>query len=157
MAFTFRTSKRRRRLIEAMVLLRDRPLVLVMCFANFLTNIIALGPMPPVVKNHSGAKVPLPCSTSNTIVVGLEDGSMVGSTPNHLRAQFTSEKVERLRVKIERVMKDLPEEMCELVLRHQDRGASFWLEALPLQESDFVLSKFGIAQIHQTSPVSYIF
>ena len=81
----------------------------------------------------------LPCSS--TILVELEDGSMVGATPNNLRAQFTSEKVKRLRVKIDKVMKDLPEEMRELVLRHQDRGASFWLEALPLEESDFVLSK----------------
>ena len=61
---------------------------------------------------------------------------MVGATPNHLSAQFTSEKVKRLRVKLEKVMKDLPEEMRELVLCHQDRGASFWLEALPLEESD---------------------
>ena len=37
-------------------------------------------------------------------------------TSNHLRAQFTSDKVKRLRVKIEKVMKDLPEEMRELVL-----------------------------------------
>ena len=40
------------------MLLRDWPLVLVICFANFLTNIIAWGPMPPVVEKHSGAKVP---------------------------------------------------------------------------------------------------
>ena len=38
-------------------------------------------------------------------------------------------------------MKDLPEEMRELVLRHQDRGASLWLDALPFEESYFVLSK----------------
>ena len=59
MSVAFKSSKRRRRLIEAMVLLRDWPLVLVICFANFLTNIIAWGPMPPVVEKHSGAKVPL--------------------------------------------------------------------------------------------------
>ena len=39
--------------IEAMVLLRDWPLVRVMWFANFLTNIMAWGPMPPVVENDS--------------------------------------------------------------------------------------------------------
>ena len=67
---------------------------------------------------------------------------MIGATPNHFRAQFTSDKVKRLRVKIEKAMKDLAEEMRELVLRHQDSGARFWLEAgLPLEESDFVLSK----------------
>ena len=66
---------------------------------------------------------------------------MVGATPNHLRAQFTSEKVKRVKVKIEKLMNDLPGEIGELVLRHQDREASFWLEALPLEESDFVLSK----------------
>ena len=38
-------------------------------------------------------------------------------------------------------MKDLPEDLRDLVTRHQDRGASFWLEALPLEESDFILSK----------------
>ena len=38
-------------------------------------------------------------------------------------------------------MKDLPEELRDLVMRHQDRGASFWLEAFPLEESDFILSK----------------
>ena len=38
-------------------------------------------------------------------------------------------------------MKDLPEELRDLVMRHQDRGASFWLEAIPLEESDFILSK----------------
>ena len=58
----------------------------------------------------------LPCSS--TILVKLEDGSMVGATPNHLRAQFTSDKVKRLRVKIEKVMKDLPEELRDLVMRH---------------------------------------
>ena len=58
MSVAFRSSKRRRRLMEAMVLLRDWPLALVICFANFLTNIIAWGPMPPVVEKHSGAKVP---------------------------------------------------------------------------------------------------
>ena len=52
MSVAFRSSKRRRRLMEAMVLLRDWPLVLVICFANFLTNIIAWGPMPPVVEKH---------------------------------------------------------------------------------------------------------
>ena len=36
----------------------------------------------------------------------LEDGSMVGATPNYLRAQFTSDKVKRLRVKIDKVMKE---------------------------------------------------
>ena len=81
----------------------------------------------------------LPCSSS--ILVELEDGSTTGATPNHLRAQFTSEKVSRLREKIEKVMKDLPEDLRDLVTRHQDRGASFWLEALPLEESDFILSK----------------
>ena len=50
MSVAFRSSKRRRRLMEVMVLLRDWPLVLVICFANFLTNIIAWGPMPPVVE-----------------------------------------------------------------------------------------------------------
>ena len=79
----------------------------------------------------------LPCSSS--ILIELEDGSTTGATPNHLRAQFTSEKVSRLRVKIEKVMKDLPEELRDLVMRHQDRGASFWLEAIPLEESDFIL------------------
>ena len=54
MSVAFRSSKRRRRLMEAMVLLRDWPLDLVICFANFLTNIIAWGPMPPVVEKHSG-------------------------------------------------------------------------------------------------------
>ena len=44
---------------------------------------------------------------------------MVGATPNHLRAQFTSDKVKRLRIKIEKVMKDLPEELRDLVMRHQ--------------------------------------
>ena len=44
MSVAFRSSKRRRRLIEAMVLLRDWPLVLIMWFANFLTNIMAWGP-----------------------------------------------------------------------------------------------------------------
>ena len=29
-------------------------------------------------------------------------------------------------------MKDLPEDLPDLVTRHQDRGASFWLEALPV-------------------------
>ena len=38
-------------------------------------------------------------------------------------------------------MKDLPEELRDLVMRHQDRGESFWLEAIPLEESDFILSK----------------
>ena len=44
---------------------------------------------------------------------------MIGATPNDLRAQFTSDKVKRLRVKIEKAMKDLPEGMREreLVLR----------------------------------------
>ena len=42
----------------AMVLLRVWPLVLVMCFASFLTNTIAWGPMPPVVEKQSGANVP---------------------------------------------------------------------------------------------------
>ena len=60
----------------------------------------------------------LPCSSS--ILIKLEDGSTTGATPNHLRAQFTSEKVSRLRVKIEKVMKDLPEELRDLVMRHQD-------------------------------------
>ena len=41
MSVAFRSSKRRRRLMEAMMLLRDWPLDLVICFANFLTNIIA--------------------------------------------------------------------------------------------------------------------
>ena len=41
-----------------MVLLRVWPLVLVMCFASFLTNTIAWGPMPPVVEKQSGANVP---------------------------------------------------------------------------------------------------
>ena len=81
----------------------------------------------------------LPCSSS--ILVELEDGSTTGATPNHLRAQFTSEKVSRLREKIEKVMKDLPEDLRDLVTRHQDRGASFWLEALPLEESEYILSK----------------
>ena len=44
----------------------------------------------------------LPCSSS--ILVELEDGSTTGATPNHLRAQFTSEKVSRLREKIEKVI-----------------------------------------------------
>ena len=51
-------------MIVNILLLRDWPLVLVICFANFLTNIIAWGPMPPLVKNHTlghcGAKVPFP-------------------------------------------------------------------------------------------------
>ena len=64
-----------------------------------------------------------------------------GATPNHLRPQFTSEKVSRLRVKIEKVMKDLPVELRDLVMCHQDRGVSFWLEAILLEESDFILSK----------------
>ena len=46
-------------------------------------------------------------------------------------------KASRLRVKIEKVMKDLPEDLCDLVMRNQDR-VRFWLEALPLEESDFV-------------------
>ena len=46
MSVAFGSSKRRRRLMEAKVLLSDWPLVLVICFANFLTNIIAWGPMP---------------------------------------------------------------------------------------------------------------
>ena len=36
----------------------------------------------------------LPCSS--TILVELEDGSMVGATPNNIRAQFTLGKVKRL-------------------------------------------------------------
>ena len=59
MSVAFRSSKRRRRLMEAMVLLRDWPLVLVIFLANFLTNIIAWGPMPPVVEKHSGARAVL--------------------------------------------------------------------------------------------------
>ena len=81
----------------------------------------------------------LPCNIS--ILIELEGGSTTGATSNHLRAQFTSEKVSRLRIKIEKVMKDLPEELRDLVMRHQDRGASFWLEAIPLEESDFILSE----------------
>ena len=63
MSVTFTSSKRRRRLIEAMVLLRDWPLVLVMWFANFLTN-MAWGPMPPVVEKHRGAKFSFTSSKS---------------------------------------------------------------------------------------------
>ena len=63
------------------------------------------------------------------------------ATPIHHLAQFTSEKVSRLRVEIEKVIKDLPEDLCDLVTHHQDRVASFWLEALPLEESDFIQSK----------------
>ena len=50
----FRSPKRRRRLMEAMVLLRGWPLVLVICLnANFLTNIIySLGSMPTVVESE---------------------------------------------------------------------------------------------------------
>ena len=93
----------------------------------------------------------LPCSSS--ILIELEDGSTTGATPNHLRAQFTSEKVSRLRVKIEKVMKDLPEELRDLVMRHQDRGASFWLEAIPLEESDCILSKDSIKHIFKKKEV----
>ena len=58
-----------------------------------------------------------------------------------LQDLIKNEKVSRLREKIEKVMKDLPEDLRDLVTCHQDRGASFWLEALPLEESDFILSK----------------
>ena len=69
----------------------------------------------------------------------LED--VTGATQNDLRAKFTTRKELRLKTKCAKVLKDLPEELRDLVIRHQDRGASFWLEALPLEEKDFALSK----------------
>ena len=46
-----RVPTRRVLLIEAMVLLRDWPLVLVMCVASFVNKVIALG--PPVLEKNS--------------------------------------------------------------------------------------------------------
>jgi len=46
-----------------------------------------------------------------------------------------------LKTKCKNILQDLPEELRDLVIRHQDRGASFWLEALPLEERNFALSK----------------
>ena len=50
-------------------------------------------------------------------------------------------------------MKDLPKELHDIVMRHQDRGASFWLEAIPLEESDFILSKDSIKHIFKKKEV----
>ena len=55
-----------------MVFQRVWPLVLVMCFASFLTNTIAWawGPMPPVVEKQSVANVPISiCMTLHGLVV----------------------------------------------------------------------------------------
>ena len=60
---------------------------------------------------------------SSSILVVVELVLLV--PPNHAlepsSMAFTSEKVSRLRMKIEKVMKDLPEGLRDIVTRHQDR------------------------------------
>jgi hypothetical protein len=77
----------------------------------------------------------LQCSTT----VLHEDGT--GATEKDLRSMFTTRKESRSKSKCQKVLGDLPEELRDLVIRHQDRGASFWLEAIPLEEKNFSLSK----------------
>ena len=64
-----------------------------------------------------------------------------GHTLDDLLSENRSEKSERRKLKIKNVDEKAPLEMKQFILQARDRGASSWLNAMPIEELDFQLNK----------------
>ena len=64
-----------------------------------------------------------------------------GHTIDDLLLEDRSEKLERRKQKIKNVDEKAPTEMKQFIIQARDKGASSWLNAMPIEELDFQLNK----------------
>ena len=71
----------------------------------------------------------------------LRETNSNGKDQKELRSELTSAKAERLKMKIETVYEGLPEDSRKFMKQSQDKGASSWINAIPIEDEGFNLSK----------------
>ena len=73
--------------------------------------------------------------------VELRERNCNMKTQNQLRSQLMSAKAERLKVKAVAVYEALPPDSKRFMKQSQDKGASSWVNVIPLEDEGFNVSK----------------